>query len=170
MICRMVWKAIHEPHASAAIASPASKATGVDASRTERRISRPEPRASQGAAPVRTLRPEKGIPQIETPRLAKIPSLTGAEPKGETGRIVTKSLISRILGKKKLEPSAKVDEEHKEKILASKEKMRIFFSAEPRVSSPNSLEIPLTLEIDGHRKTLSFILAIKLEQLKPKVD
>jgi signal recognition particle receptor subunit beta len=174
MICRMVLKAIKdavEARGSAAMASSASEATGADASRVERGISRPEPaRASQGAAPARTLRPGKGVPQIETPRPAKIPSLAGAEPKGETSSIVGRSIISRILDRKKLEPSAKVDEEHKEKILAPKEKMRIFFGAEPRISSPNSLEIPLTLEIDGHRKPLSFILAIKFEQLEPKVD
>jgi hypothetical protein len=170
----MVLKAIKdgvEARGSAAMASSASEATGTDASRVERGISRPEPAgATQGAAPARTLRPEGGVPQIETPRPARIPSLAGAEPKGETSRIVGRSIISRIWDKKKLEPSARVDEEPKEKILAPKDKMRIFFGAEPRVSSPNSLEIPLTLEIDGLRKTLSFILAIRLEQLKPKGD
>jgi hypothetical protein len=43
-------------------------------------------------------------------------------------------------------------------------------SEKPRLSSSNSLEIPLTLEIDGLQNPLSFILKIKLEKIEPKID
>jgi signal recognition particle receptor subunit beta len=105
MICRMVWKAINEARRSAAMAYAPLEATAADASRGERAISRPE------------------SPPVETPRPARIPSLAGPKPKEETSNTVGRSIISRISGKKKLKPPAEADEEHKEKILTSKEKI-----------------------------------------------
>jgi hypothetical protein len=199
MISRMVMKAIKdgaEARGSAPIAPPVSKANVAGAPRVEREISRPEsppvnqdvpppkpvsrpgkdtahpepPRASQDAAPERILRPARAFPQIETPPPAGIPSLAGAKAKGETSAPGGKSIIRRILGEKKPEPPAEAEEEHKEKILTSEQKMRILSFGEPRASSPMTLEIPLNVEVDGPGKNQSFILAIKLEQLDPKVN
>jgi signal recognition particle receptor subunit beta len=198
MISRMVLKVVKdgaEAHGSAALAYTPSEAKVADASRVEKGISRPEsrrvnqevpaprpisgpgkdtpglepPRPSQNAGPARKLRLEKSDPQIETPRPARIQFSAAAKPEGETSNTGHKSLISRLSGKKKPEPPAEADEEHKKEILTSKQKTRILSFGEPRVTSPNNLEIPLTLEVDGLGKKRSFVIAIKLEELEPKV-
>jgi hypothetical protein len=199
MISRMVLKVVKdgaEAHGSPEMAYAPSEAKVADASRVEKRISRPEsprvnqevptarpisgpekdtpslesPRPSQNAGPARKLRLEKSDPQIETPRPAGIPFSAAAKPERETSNPGGKSLISRISSKKKPEPPAEADEEHKKEILTSKQKTRIFSFGEPRVSSPTNLEIPLTLEVDGFGKKRSFVIAIKIEELEPKVD
>jgi signal recognition particle receptor subunit beta len=199
MISRMVLKVVKdgaEAHGSASMAYPPSGAKVTDASGLEKRISRPEsprvnqevsasrpisgpekdtpalesPRPSRNGGPAGKLRLEKSDPQIQIPRPAGIPFSAAAKPEGETSDTGGKSIISRILSKKKLEPPAEVDEEHKKEILTSKQKTRILSFGEPRVSSPNNLEIPLTLEVGGPGKERSFVIAIRLEELKPKVD
>jgi len=199
MVCRMVLKAIEagvEARAPSGMAAPAPEATVAEAPPVEKRIPRPgQPRVSQDITPptpvlrlekeaarpeppragqdvtrARMLRPEKEVPQAETPRPAKIPSVASPKLEAETSGPVSRTILSRILDKKKVEPLPKPDEEQEKKISAAKEKMRILSCGQPRISSPSSLEIPLTLEIDGLGKNLSFILTIKLEQPDQKVN
>jgi len=199
MISRMVLKVVKdgaEAHASAAMPYTPSEAKVTDASRSEKRIPRPEPpRANQevpaprltsaqgkdtasleppplaqNAGPATKLRLEKTDPEIEAVRPAGMPFPAAAKPAEEKSNTAPKSLISRITGKKKTEHSVKADEDHKREILTSKQKTRILSFGEPRVSSSNNLEIPLTLEVDGSGKRRSFVIAIKLEELEPKVD
>jgi len=199
MICRMVLEVIKdgaEARESGTIAFTPSEVKVTDALRVERNISRPESprvnpevpaprpisspgkepprpeplRPSQNAAPARKLQLEKAIPQIETPRPARILSSASAKTEGETSNTGGRSIISPTLSKKKLEPTGEEDEERKEQILISMQKTRTLSFGEPRVSSPKNLEIPLTLEVNGLGKKRSFVLAIKLEELEPKVD
>ena len=189
-----------EARGSAAMVSIASEAKGTDESRVERRISPPGfppenldipaarpkpgpakeplspelPRLAQNAEAARTLRLEKSDAPVETHRPAKIPLSATPSPVGEThttaGNPGGKSIINRLLTKKKLESPAAAKEEHKKDILTSKKKTRISSFGEPRVSSPTNLEIPLTLELDGSGKKRSFVISIKLEELEPKAD
>ena len=199
MICRMVLEVIKdgaEARESGTIAFTPSEVKVTDALRVERNISRPESprvnpevpaprpisspgkepprpeplRPSQNAAPARKLQLEKAIPQIETPRPARILSSASAKTEGETSNTMGRSVISHPMSKKTLEPTGEEDEERKEQILISMQKTRTLSFGEPRVSSPKNLEIPLTLEVNGLGKKRSFVLAIKLEELEPKVD
>jgi hypothetical protein len=58
------------------------------------------------------------------------------------------------------------------KTAAAKESLRILSCGQPRVSSPGSVEIPLTLELDGAGNSglLSINLSIKLESIEPEID
>jgi signal recognition particle receptor subunit beta len=199
MVSRMVLKVVKdgaEAHGSAAMAYPPAEAKVADALRPEKRIPRPEPprmnqdvpalrpisspeketppaeasRPMQNGAPTRRFRLEKADLRTETPRPAKIPLSTSTNPEGETSDPASKSLISRILNKKKLESPASPKEENKKEVSTSKEKTRILSFGEPRLSSPDKLELPLTLEVNGPGKKRSFVIAIKLEELEPKAD
>ena len=196
MISRMVLKVIKdgaEARESAAIAFTRSGAKVTDALRVERRISRlesprpnqevpaprpvsspgkdaPRPEPSlpgQNAAPARKLELEKPIPQIETPQAAGIPSTASAKTEGVTSNTGGRSIINRLLNKKTPEPPGQENDEHKEDLLTSKQKNGILSFGEPRVSSSNHLEIPLTLGTDGLGKKRSFVIAINLEELEP---
>jgi hypothetical protein len=58
------------------------------------------------------------------------------------------------------------------KTAAAKESLRILSCGQPRVSSPGSVEIPLTLELNGAENSgpLSINLSIKLESIEPEID
>jgi hypothetical protein len=58
------------------------------------------------------------------------------------------------------------------KTAAAKESLRILSCGQPRVSSPGSVEIPLTLELNGagNSSPLSINLSIKLESIEPEID
>jgi len=58
------------------------------------------------------------------------------------------------------------------KTAAAKESLRILSCGQPRISSPGSVEIPLTLELDGAGNSgpLSINLSIKLESIEPEID
>ena len=58
------------------------------------------------------------------------------------------------------------------KTAAAKESLRILSCGQPRVSSPGSVEIPLTLEVNGSENSgpLSINLSIKLESIEPEID
>ena len=140
-ICHIIWESIKEARRSAAMAYTPLEETETDAPRMGRTISRPdslpgshgirlpwpmfrlrkdpscpEPSsASQDAAPARISPQEKEVPQPETPRPARLPSLADQIPKEETSSEVGRSIISRISGPTKLEPSAE-NEEPKGKI------------------------------------------------------
>jgi len=141
MTSHLIWEALKQERRSAAMAYTPLEETKADPPRIGRTISRPgspeesrgrtrprpiflqrkdlsrpEPsRANPDTAPERILRLEKEAPRTETFPPARIPSLGGAIPKEEMGTKVGRSIISRISGPKKLEPSAE-DEEPEEKI------------------------------------------------------
>lgn len=58
------------------------------------------------------------------------------------------------------------------KTATAKESLRILSCGQPRVSSPGSVEIPLTLELNGAENSgpLSINLSIKLESIEPEID
>jgi len=109
-------------------------------------------------------------PPIETPRQAGIPSSAAAKAEGETSNPSGRSITSRFLDKKTLEPPGEEYEEPRERILTSNQKNKALLFGDPRLSSPKNLEIPLTLEVDGHGKKRSFVISIQLEELEPKVE
>jgi hypothetical protein len=115
------------------------------------------------------LRLEKDGTSPESPRPPRIPLAPGARPKEEISPAGGRPILGRPFDKKIPEPPLRVEGGLDKKIPASNNKIRILSCGQPRVSPPSGLEIPLTLEIEGVGKTLSFNLAIKLEQLDPKV-
>jgi hypothetical protein len=138
--------------------------------RVEKGVPRPEsPRAVPGAAPARGLRLEKDVAPPESSRPARIPPIPGAKPQEEISPPGGRPVVGRAFDKKMPEPPHKTQGELERKIPVVKERLRILSCGQPRVSPPSGLEIPLTLEVEGVGKTLSFNLAIKLEQLDPKV-
>jgi len=80
-----------------------------------------------------------------------------------------RSILSRVAEKKMPNPPTKAEEGREEMVPPAKEQLRILSCGQPRISTPSSLEIPLTLEVDGLGKSLTFNLAIKLEQLEKKI-
>jgi len=138
----------------------------------------------------RPLRQEKAAVQAEapavgkvplTPLVGKIPSLTVEKPdKREEERKVLES--APMAGK----PPEKPPERKRpdltfrpekglgtpKKTAAAKEGLRILSCGQPRVSSPGSVEIPLTLGVDGSENSspLRFNLSIKLESIEPEIE
>jgi hypothetical protein len=112
---------------------------------------------------------KKDVMPSESQRSVRMPPIGGAKSGEETSPQSGRTVLGRLFDKKKLEPPAKPEEEGTRKLSAVKETIRILSCGQPRVSSPNSVEIPLTLEFDSSGKSLSINLAIKLEQLDPKV-
>lgn len=107
------------------------------------------------ATPARPLQTEKSISGAEASRLA------GSDTAPQKG------LEPPRPSKMTLSPP----EEEEGKISSPvKEKLRILSCGQPRISTPSSLEIPLTLEVEGLGKSLTFNLAIKLEQLDQKIN
>jgi hypothetical protein len=139
--------------------------------RGEKGILQPEsPRAipDMAAAP-KGLRLGKDVTPPESPRPARIPPIPGAKPKEEISPTGGRTILGRPLDTKMPEPPLRTEEGLDKNIPAAKDRLRILSCGQPHVSPPSCLEIPLTLEIEGVRKTLSFNLAIKLEQVDPKV-
>jgi signal recognition particle receptor subunit beta len=150
---------------------PIPEAAPVKAPRVEKAPPRPEsPRAIPDmAAAAKGLRLEKDLTPPESPRPARTPAIPGAKPKEEISPPGERTFLGRGFDKKMPEPPQKMQGEIDRKIPAAKDRLRILSCGPPRVSPPSGLEIPLTVEIEGVGKTLSFNLAIKLEQLDPKV-
>jgi len=88
-------------------------------------------------------------------------------PAGEMNPTGVGSILSRVAEKKMPEPPPKAEGEGI--MPPAKEKLRILSCGQPRISTPSSLEISLTLEVDGLGKSLTFNLAIKLEQIDQKI-
>lgn len=199
MISRMVLKVIKdgaEARESAVIPFTSSEAKVSDGLRAERRIYRleslrpnqevpaprpvsspgkdaPRPESSlpgQNEAPARELEPEKPILQIQTPPAADIPSTASAKTVGETSAAGGRSIFKRLLNKKTPEPSGQEYDKPKEDLLTPRQKNRILSLGEPRLSSSDHLEIPLTVGTDGVGEKRSFVIAINLEELEPKRD
>jgi len=142
--------------------------------RLERDLARPEP-PSPPAAPSGTLgragaasRVEKEIP-AEPPKPTRMSAGAVVRPAGEVNPTGARSMLSRVAEKKMPEPPPKAEEGGEEMVASAKEQLRILSCGQPRISTPSSLEIPLTLEVDGLGKSLTFNLAIKLEQLGQKI-
>jgi signal recognition particle receptor subunit beta len=144
-----------------------------------------------GAAP-----PEKEGPQVRLPSTSVLETLRGGGPRqkreltipqlpepGETmlpaeekieeeKKVIGPTLTQRTPEKKKQEFSFRIDKGVAEKTSGSKGRLRILTCGEPLVSSANSLEIPLTLEVETAEKSLplNISLSIKMESIDPKVD
>jgi signal recognition particle receptor subunit beta len=144
--------------------------------RLERDAARPEsPRPTSSSTlggplgKVGGLRMEREV-SAETPRTTRMPTAPVARPAGEMNPTGARSILSRVAEKKMPEPPPKAEKEGEEMMPPVKEKLRILSCGQPRISTPSSLEIPLTLEVDGLGKSLTFNLAIKLEQLEQKIN
>jgi hypothetical protein len=199
MACRLVLKAIStgaETHRSSGVPDSAPKAAAAKPIQTEGSIPRPDkPRpAAVEATPPRELRLERDIARPESPRTTSSGTSGRAgglrvekevppepprpnrmtpgpvvRPAGEMNPTGVGSILSRVAEKKMPEPPPKAEEEGEGIMPPAKEKLRILSCGQPRISRPSSLEIPLTLEVDGLGKSLTFNLTIKLEQLDQKI-
>jgi hypothetical protein len=197
MVCRLVLKAIStgtETHRSSGVPDSAPKVAAARPLQTEGSIPRPDkPRpAVVEATPPRELRLERDIARPESPRTTSSGTLGRAgglrvekevppepprpnrmspgpvvRPAGEMNPTGVRPILSRVAEKKMPDPIPKAEEE--EMMPPAKEKLRILSCGQPRISTPSSLEIPLTLEVDGLGKSLTFNLAIKLEQIDQKI-
>lgn len=197
MACRLVLKAIStgaETHRSSGVPDSAPKVAAARPLQTEGSIPRPDkPRpAVVEATPPRELRLERDIARPESPRTTSSGTLGRAgglrvekevppepprpnrmtpgpvvRPAGEMNPTGVGSILSRVAEKKMPEPPPKAEGEGI--MPPAKEKLRILSCGQPRISTPSSLEISLTLEVDGLGKSLTFNLAIKLEQIDQKI-
>ncbi len=133
----------------------------------------------------RVLRQEKAVaPPVETPPVPKTPvpplapkthPLAVEKPvKPEEEKKAAEPLFAagKTLEKKKQEFSFKPEKGLAKKTTPAREIVKILSCGQPRVSSPSSLEIPLTLEVAGVDRNipLNINLSIKLESLEPKLD
>ena len=199
MVCRLVLKGIStgaETHRSSGVPDSVPKVAAARPLQTEGSIPRPDkPRpAVVEATPPRELRLERDIARTESPRTTSSGTLGRAggsrvekevppepprpnrmspgpvvRPAGEMNPTGVRPILSRVAEKKMPDPIPKAEEEEEKMMPPAKEKLRIVSCGQPRISPPSSLEIPLTLEVDGLGKSLTFNLAIKLEQLDQKI-
>jgi hypothetical protein len=133
----------------------------------------------------RALRQEKAVaPPVETPPATKVPApplaaktypLVAEKPvKPEEGKKPVEPLpaAGKTLERKNQELSFKIDRGVAKKTTPAREMVKILSCGQPRVSSPSSVEIPLTLEVEGAERNipLNINLSIKLESLEPKLN
>jgi len=133
----------------------------------------------------RALRQEKPhVPLAETlvapktplsPLAAKAQTLAVERPaKAEEEKKAGEPLAAagKTPDRKKQEFSFKTEKGLAKKSAPSRETVKILSCGQPRVSSPLSLEIPLSLEVEGAERNipLHINLSIKLESLEPKLD
>ena len=138
----------------------------------------------------RTLRQEKAPVQTEvpaagkvplTPQVGKIPSLTveKADRREEERRVLESPPMAgktaeKVPERKRPEIPFRPDRGAGmvKKRAAAQDGLRIVSCGQPRLSSPGSVEIPLTLALDGAEDSspLSFNLSIKLESIEPEID
>lgn len=130
----------------------------------------PPPRAAPSGTSGRAgaLRVEKEIP-AEPPKPPRMSPGPVVRPSGELNSTSARPVLRGGAEKKMPEPRLKVKEGGEEMVPPAKEQLRILSCGQPRISTPSSVEIPLTLQVDGLGKSLTFNLAIKLEQLEPKI-
>jgi len=119
----------------------------------------------------RSLREEKEAGTLEPLATGKI-SLAGAEGIDGEKKISSSSPVGLAPGKKKQDSPLKFDKGAGKKASVIKETVRLLSCGQPRPSSPNNFEIPLTLEVVTSERTfpLGINLSIKLDQIDPKVD
>lgn len=200
MACRMVLKAVETGVESRRSVGPSEKPftpSPAKSLRLEKGVVHPEtapPRPDRVPAGVMVL--EKEVPHLKPPQppVPDIPS--GVAPKrereaplpepsrpGETifpvaGKIEEEKKVAgplpvgRTMERKKPELSFRADKGTGKKAPLTKEKLRILSCGQPRESSPNSLEIPLTLELETSEKSipLNINLSIRVEPLDPKIE
>jgi len=154
------------------------------------------PQAKPGAPALETprarapLRHEKAPFQAEvptagkgplTPSVGRIPSLTMEKPDTrEEERKVLESppmvgkTPERAPERKRPELTFRPEKGAgmAKKTAVAKESLRIVSCGQPRVSSPGSVEIPLTLQVNGSENSvpLSVNLSIKLESIEPEIE
>ena len=140
--------------------------------------------------PIRPMRPEKDAlapvsskPGMDETRTRAMPAekATPAPPPAQTARVSWnggekseeekkkaggRTLFSWMFDKKKQESPTPPKEPGKTS-LTDGGKLRIISCGQPRISSPSSLQIPLTLEVEGLGKSVSFNLSINLEPTDP---
>ena len=114
------------------------------------------------------LRLERETP-AESPTHPRVAPAPAARPAGEINPTGPRSILGRMAEKKMPEPPPRVKGDGEGMIPHAKDKIKILSCGQPRISPPSGLEIPLTLEVDGSGKSLTFNLAIKLEQLDQKI-
>jgi len=137
--------------------------------------------AAKGAQPIPdparagSLPQEKEASPPEPGHAGKSPSLKIERPEEEK-RPVSPLQVGRVVEKKKPDFSFKLEKGGEikappaveKKVPHGKENVRIVSCGQARVSSPGSLEIPLTLEVEAAQKSvsLSVNLSIKLESFE----
>jgi hypothetical protein len=180
-------KGIPSPLAPPKIPIPSSGKEGP----FEKGISVPAPLSAQAVLdiqPVRHMPPdvlpsESSRPALEETRSKAMPLGKATPAPAQTARVSWdggekseeekkkaggRTLFSRMFEKKKQESPPPVEEPGKTD-LAGRGKIRIISCGQPRISSPRSLQIPLTMEVEGLEKPLSFNLSINLEPFDPDV-
>jgi hypothetical protein len=175
LICRLVLKGIETgaENRRPGISDSVPRATAARPLQTEKGISGAEaPRSILKVTPGKTegLRLEKEASPGELRRPSRIPASPGEKSAEEMGQAAGRPILSRAAEKKMPEPPLSLEEERGEVSSPRQEKLRILSCGQPRISTPSSLEIPLTLEVEGLGKSLTFNLAIKLEQLDQKIN
>jgi signal recognition particle receptor subunit beta len=136
----------------------------------------------------RAVRPERTPVPPEVPAAAKVPL---SSPLGKIPSLAAEKPDKKEEGKRVLEspfPAEKTPEKKRpdlsfhldrgkgmgaaKKPFAAKDGLRILSCGQPRVSSPGSVEIPLTLEVDGSENSgpLNINLSIKLESVEPETE
>ncbi len=180
-------------------AAPASP-KGLRLEKTGGQAEAPPPRVESMAAkgsPLgkEALQAKPPAPSLETPRAralrqekapappgGKIPSLTLEKPdrKEEEKKVLESPPMAAKTPEKpperrKPELSFRPPERGvavAKKTAVAKENLRILSCGQPRLSSSGSVEIPLTLEVDGSENggPLSINLSIKLESIEPEID
>jgi signal recognition particle receptor subunit beta len=200
MVCRMVLKAIENGVGSRRTVSLPERAPLASAGRgirLEKGGVQPElPVPRHEGIPGGAALPEREGPQARPPSTSVLDTLRGGgqrqkreltapqfpEP-GETmlpadekikeeKRVIAPALNKRIPEKKKPELSFRIDKGVAEKASGGKERLRILACGEPLASSANSVEIPLTLEVETAEKSfpLNISLSIKMESIDPTVE
>jgi hypothetical protein len=180
-------------------AAPASP-KGLRLEKTGGQAEAPPPRVESMAAkgsPLgkEALQAKPPAPSLETPRAralrqekapappgGKIPSLTLEKPdrKEEEKKVLESPPMAAKTPEKpperrKPELSFRPPERGvavAKKAAVAKENLRILSCGQPRLSSSGSVEIPLTLEVDGSENgsPLNINLSIKLESIEPEID
>jgi hypothetical protein len=107
--------------------------------------------------------PGKEIFPSEVAGQENVPGMVLPKTEEERKKPSGRTLFSRMFEKIKPEPVLKSEEEPQKIIPATPEKMRIISCGQPRVFPPSSLKIPLTIEMEGLRKSFSINLVINLE-------
>jgi hypothetical protein len=175
-------------------AAPKGVFQGKPASPPEPPLSRPEPTpaarplvlekavpAAKGVQPIpeppraRALPQEKGALPSEPGQAGKSPFLK-VEKSEEEKKPVSPPPLGKVVEKKKPDFSFKLEKGAEiqappaveKKVPHAKENARIVSCGHARVSSPGSLEIPLTLEVEAAQKSLSLCihLSVKLESFE----
>lgn len=133
---------------------------------------KPSPQPVLDTPRARAIRQEKeaGNP-VEPPPSGKIRTSSPEAIDGEK-KFGGAAAVGLRLGKNKQDFPLKFDKGMGKNTPVAKGTVRVLSCGQPRVSSSNSFEIPLTMEVETSEKTfpLDINLSIKLDRIDPKVD